>query len=166
MNNDNKKEILNGIQNQIASFDNKASILLSVVGIVFALAISFLEIFHADFFIELNCETAFWFYFIFCLLILSTVGSLTLLILAIVPRKHSGDKKYPNYYVDINDLSTDELKTLIKEYEEKDDLILEQIKINSGICCRKHTFLKFAIISLAPFIASIIAMVLMIIFTK
>ena len=46
---DNNKEILKEVQSQISFFDNKASILLSVVGIIFALTLSFLDVFHSEF---------------------------------------------------------------------------------------------------------------------
>lgn len=50
------KEILQGIQSQIGNFDNKASIFLATVGIVFALSSSFLEIFHSEWYIQLEDE--------------------------------------------------------------------------------------------------------------
>ena len=40
-----KKEILNGIYSQISSFDNKAGLLISVLGIVFGLSLNFFEVF-------------------------------------------------------------------------------------------------------------------------
>ena len=43
--NEQKQEILSGISNQISSFDNKASILISAIGILFALSLSFLDVF-------------------------------------------------------------------------------------------------------------------------
>ena len=45
MNRDEKKEILSNIQNQISAFDNKASIFLAAIGIVFALSISLFDVF-------------------------------------------------------------------------------------------------------------------------
>ena len=51
---DNNKKILEEVQSQISFFDNKASILLSVVGIIFALTLSFLDVFHSEFFMGNN----------------------------------------------------------------------------------------------------------------
>ena len=48
---DNNKKISEEVQSQISFFDNKASILLSVVGIIFALTLSFLDVFHSEFFL-------------------------------------------------------------------------------------------------------------------
>lgn len=164
MSNETKKEVLDGIQSQISSFDNKASILLTVVGIVFALAISFLEIFNQDFFKELNQISKVWFYIIFISFIVITSLLITLLILVIVPRKHKGKNKYPNFYSDIDKMQKDEFIRLIEEYETSDDLIVEQIKINSKICNRKHLFVKISTILFGPFIAILIVLVLMILF--
>ena len=42
-----KKEILNGIYAQIGSFDSKAGLLISILGIVFGLSLDFFGIFSA-----------------------------------------------------------------------------------------------------------------------
>ena len=81
-----------------------------------------------------------------------------------MPRKHNRKEKYPNYYLDIKDLSKQDLKDAIKRYSEDDDMILEQIKINAEICMKKHKCLKLGIIFFIPFIICIVAMILMTMF--
>ena len=48
---DNEGKILTGIQSQISSFDQKASILVTVFGIFFAITFIFLQLFFNDKFI-------------------------------------------------------------------------------------------------------------------
>ena len=161
---ENKKEILEGIQSQISSFDNKANILLSVVGIIFALTLSFLDVFHSEFFLGKEATFRTFYILFFICYILVTISLIILLILVILPRKHKGKEKYPNYYRDINDLSKQDLKAAIKTYSEEDDMILEQIKINAEICMNKHKCLRLGVIFFIPFIICIVAMILMTMF--
>ena len=162
--NDDNKEILNGIQAQISSFDNKASILLSVVGIVFAIALSFLDVFHSDFFIkQINCFKI-GYYIVFGAFILSTAVSIFSFAMVVLPRKHKPGTKYPNYYKDIVKMTKNELETTLKDYAEKSDLVLDQIKINSEICKKKHKWIFAGIILLIPFVLSIITLTFMTIF--
>ena len=161
---DNNKEILEGIQSQISFFDNKASILLSVVGIIFALTLSFLDVFHSEFFLGKDATFRNFYILLFICYILITLTLIIFLILVILPRKHNRNGKYPNYYLDIKDLSKQDLKDAIKRYSEEDDMILEQIKINAEICMKKHKCLKLGIIFFIPFIICIVAMILMTMF--
>lgn len=161
---DNNKEILEGIQSQISFFDNKASILLSVVGIIFALTLSFLDVFHSEFFLGKDTTFRNFYILLFICYILITLTLIIFLILVILPRKHNRKEKYPNYYLDIKDLSKQDLKDAIKRYSEDDDMILEQIKINAEICMKKHKCLKLGIIFFIPFIICIVAMILMTMF--
>ena len=85
---DDNKKILDGIQNQISSFDNKASILLSVVGIIFALTLSFLDLFHNDFYIVKNTFFKRWFSSVFVLYIVVAILIIVCFILVIVPREN------------------------------------------------------------------------------
>ena len=160
----NNKEILDGIQSQISSFDNKASILLSVVGIIFALTLSFLDVFHSEFFIGKDITFKAFYILLFICYILITISLIILLILVIFPRKHNGKEKYPNYYLDIKDLSKQDLKDAIKRYSKEEDMILEQIKINAEICMKKHKCLQLGTIFFIPFIICIVVMILMTIF--
>ena len=161
---ENNKEILEGVQSQISSFDNKAIILLSVVGIIFALTLSFLDVFHSEFFLCKHAIFRTFYILLFICYILITISLIIFLILVILPRKHNGKEKYPNYYRDINDLSKQDLKVAIKRYSKEEDLILEQIKINAEICMKKHKCLKLSIFFFIPFIVCIVAMILMTMF--
>ena len=163
-NNSNCKEILDGIQAQIASFDNKASALLSVVGIVFALALSFLDVFHEDYFIEQAKCFKIWYYILFIIFLVATFFSIFSFAMVIFPRKHRSNIKHPNYYKDIIKMTTGELETKIGDYFKKNDLILSQIKINSGICEKKHKWTITGVLSLIPFVLSIIVLTIMTIF--
>ena len=158
-----KNDILSGISNQISSFDNKASILISAIGIVFALSLSFLDVFCEDDFLlnSQNFKTVY--YTLFILFIINTIIVIGSYILVIIPRKKIGKNKYANYYNDIAELDIDDHKKydeLLEDYTKNDNLLTEQIIINSRICKTKHSFLKVGIISLIPF--SIFLLVLII----
>ncbi len=161
---DNKKEILNGVQNQIASFDQKASILLSVVGIIFAIALSFLDVFHTDHFTNQSDCFKIWYYVLFIIFIIVTAFSIFSFAMVILPRKHHVKTKYPNYYKDIVQMTEAELEEAISKYSEKSKLIIEQIKINSGICEKKHKWIFSGILTLIPFVSIIIVLTIMTIF--
>ena len=160
MNNENK-EILNGLQSQIVSFDNKASILLSVVGIIFALALSFLDVFHSGFFIEKCLRFKISYYILFGGFILATVISIFSFAMVILPRKHNRKVKYPNYYKDIVKMTKNDLENALNDYSNKNDLILDQIMINAEISEKKHKWLFVGIISLVPFVLTIVALTVM-----
>lgn len=152
--NEQKHEILSGISNQISSLDNKASILISAIGIVFALSLSFLDVFCNEDFLFKNHNFIIVYYILFILFIINTIIVIGSYILVIIPRKKIGNKKYANYYNDIAELDINDHKDyddLLEDYTKNDILITEQIIINSKICKTKHTFLKVGIISLIPF---------------
>ena len=65
--NEEKHEILSGISNQISSFDNKASILISAIGIVFALSLSFLDVFCEEKFLLKSQNFKTFYYILFIL---------------------------------------------------------------------------------------------------
>lgn len=102
MSRDEKKEILQGIQSQIGSFDNKASIFLAAVGIVFALSSSFLEIFHSEWYIQLEDGVyKGWYKGLFISFIIISFFIVLSFILVLRPRKKTINKNYANYYKDI-----------------------------------------------------------------
>lgn len=162
--NENEKDILNGVQSQISSFDNKANILLSIVGIIFALTLSFLDVFHADFYLSKSNAFKVWYTLFFILYIIITISILVSLILVIIPRSHKTKKKFFNYYKDINKMSIEEIKNSMNDSGKKEVEILEQIKINSKICTQKHYLLEFGVIMLFPFISCIAVLIMMIMF--
>jgi hypothetical protein len=152
MNRDEKKEILSNIQNQISAFDNKASIFLAAIGIVFALAISLFDVFHYDWFIETTNTFQTTFKVLYCAFIVNSIILLSMYVLVLLPRKHNENKLYANYYKDVSLCERDKLNELFNEYSKNDDLLLDQIKINANICARKHRFLNAGIILFIPFI--------------
>ena len=161
--NEEKHEILSGISNQISSFDNKASILISAIGILFALSLSFLDVFCEEKFLLKSPIFKTFYYILFILFIFNTIIVIGSYILVIIPRKKIGNKKYANYYNDIAELNIDDHEKydyLLENYTKNDKLLTEQIIINSKICKNKHKFLKNGIISLIPF--SILLLVLIV----
>lgn len=155
MNENNKEEnILDKINNQILSFDNKASILISAIGIVFALSLTFFDVIFEKDFLE-KCKNLKLFYkILFVLFIINGIIAIFLYIAVIIPRKKIGNNKYANYYNDIAKLNIENYKEyneILNDYTKDNHLVIEQIIINSKICKTKHLFLKSGIISLIPF---------------
>lgn len=147
-----KKEVLNGIYAQIGSFDNKAGLLISVLGIVFGLSLDFFGIFSKcsflcleSVFLKIICYIAFG---IYCLSFLFSIFSF---VLVIIPRSHKIKNNNVNYYKDICNMSETEFEKSFEEYCESDSITTNQIFINSQICNKKHLFLKAGIYGLIPF---------------
>ena len=159
-----QKDILEQIQSQISIFDNKASILLSVVGIMFALSLSFLDVFHAEFFINQSASYHKWYYVLFSMFILSAMVSIASLVSVIVPRKNNTGKKYPNYYYDIAGMTKEEITTMLfntTNENKTSDSMLGQILINSRICKKKHIATQIGAFSLIPFVLFISILTIM-----
>lgn len=140
------KELLDGITNQISSFDNKAGILISVVGILFAFSFSVLEVFtyvksHNMF----VCLSVFY-----CAFVVSTFVTIFLAVMVIVPRVNKLDKVNVNYYRDIVEMNYESFSVNRDNFFTKDDVLFSQIKMNSTICNRKHKFLLASLVSLIP----------------
>ena len=158
-----EENILDSIYSQISSFDNKASILVSIVGIVFALILNFLDVFSGESFntIETNVKITYYFLFIlFCLVALLTIFSF---IMVIFPRKHKDAIHAPNYYRNIAQTDEEQYKQDLDKYLDTDDII-KQIKINADICNKKHFWLKVGIILLIPFALIMFSLILLTIF--
>lgn len=148
-----KETILSGINSQISSFDNKASILISAIGIIFAVSLFFLDVFNGEEFSTKNYSYKVAYYILFLLFTLNTIASIGSYILVIIPRKKLGDNEYANYYSDIAKLNINEYEKyndLLENYTKDDLLLTEQIIINSKICKFKHRWLKIGIILLIP----------------
>jgi len=159
---DNKyeKEILGIIYNQINSFDNKAGIILSVVGIASAFFISFLEIFTSTIFINAvpNLKIAYIVFFI--LFVISAFEVVTCFILVVFPRASKSSIKTPSYYKSIVKMN---IKDLAKEIGQIDSnqQILSQIKENAIICSKKHKCLLVGIISMIPYAALLLTLIIL-----
>ena len=157
-NRNEKKEILNGIFNQIASFDNKANILIQVMGIVFAISISFLTVASDEVFKLKGDVIKICYNVLFILFTINMIIAVLLFILVIFPRKHRDNITYANYYYDIYSLSKEEFNSAFNEYIKDDNRLSEQIIINASVCRYKHRYLTLGIIALIP--ASILLLTL------
>ena len=161
MNNDNKKEILTGIYSQISSFDNKASILISVIGIVFALLLDFTDVFSSNEFVNTqNNLIKFTFYLSFVVFCISAIFSIFCNIMVIKPRSHKKNQKYINFYKDISKMSKEEFKEIING-KNSDNYIEDQIMINARICNKKDLWLKTGLYGLIPFSSSLMSMIIL-----
>ena len=164
MDREEKKEILQGVQNQIGSFDNKASIFLAAVGIVFALATSFMDVFHDQWYIDLNDEVfKNWYRGLFISFVAVSLIIIVAFILVLWPRKKTINKMYGNYYDDIANSNRDDLNLMLDSFSKDDELLIDQIKINSDICKTKHKYLVCGIVLLLPFIGLLSTLILMIV---
>ena len=137
--------------------------MLICLTILFALSLSFLDIFCEEKFLLKSQNFKTVYYTLFILFIINTIIVIGSYILVIIPRKKIGNNKYANYYNDIAELDIDdheEYDDLLENYTKNDKLLTEQIIINSKICKNKHKFLKIGIISLIPF--SILLLVLIV----
>lgn len=142
------------IKEQIDKFDNKANILIAMVGIVFAISLSILDVFRvfetitASYILLLIFTSL---YFIsFCL-------EMFFLIMVIYPRrKKNKDKRSLSYYIDVSSMTDEEIYMCIdsKEYSSE----IDQLKINAKICTIKHKFLVNAIWTLIPLFLFVLAM--------
>ena len=121
-----KKEILNNLLSQINAFDSKASILVTAVGVVFALVSSFLLDTNLSIWQnELAIEVTYKILFLIFLLIAFTV--MFCMVMVILPRRRKDDGKlYPNYYLDITKIENHSKYRLILkdnfyfEFEDKE----------------------------------------------
>ena len=153
MSRDEKKEILKGIQDQIASFDNKASIFLAAFGIVFALTSTILDNFHSEWFIQMDSYAyTVWFKVLFVLIIVISIFVFLSFALVLFPRKKNISNIYGNYYSDIANSRRDDINEMLNNYATNDELLIDQIKINSDICKRKHCFLEIGMMFLILFV--------------
>ena len=166
-----KREIFNEIESQINKMDNKAGILISAVGIVFALTIDLLSIFSKS---EVSIYYKMFSYIFLGIYLLSFLVSMSFFILTIIPRKKKGyddEKVNINYYYDLSDIQCENIDDEVKrnqvfdnELEEEaktDHVLTNQIFINAEICRRKHDTLFYGIITLIPFVLSMIGLIVL-----
>lgn len=149
-----KKEILNNILSQINAFDSKASILVTGVGVVFALVSSFL----------LGSNLSIWqnessigivYKILFLLFLLISLTVMLCMVMVILPRRRKDDGKlYPNYYLDITKIEKEKLDDAIKKID-----IDGQIKINAMICTKKEIWFRRGILLLIPFALILIILI-------
>ena len=153
------QRILDGVQSQISAFDSKAGILISVIGIVFALSLSMLDVFPnltnvtiqyvvlaVTYGLSLLCELA----AIFCS------------IMVVFPRSHKEIKPCNvNYYMDLSQMDYEAFKTAKSNFFSREETIFRQIETNAKIAKRKHYWLKASIICLIPLAITLITSIIM-----
>ena len=140
-----KNGILNNIYSQIAAFDKKASILIAVVSIasaVFLPLVGILGIFGLFNYNPASAIIKTWLPILIVVLCCISFLAITSFVLAIVPRKKLGQAIYANYYKDISRMNFDEYEAYFKVFTENDDLLTNQIIVNSVIASKKHFWLK------------------------
>lgn len=146
------------IQEQISKFDNKASILLTVVGIIFALSLGILDVFNQfpqdimtpkqqiKYCILIGCSILYF---------LAFAVEIVFLILVVYPRKKKGGTISINYYLDIASLTDNQIINLLQINDDEElTAYVDQIKVNAEICKLKHRYLTFAIWFLIPLFVS------------
>lgn len=162
-----KLEILQGVQNQISSFDNKASILVSLVGIVFALSLNFLDLF-SKFNLEKLSEAEkgkfICVFIIFIAYILSFLVVIISLLFVIIPRTHKKEKINVNYYGDIACMDNKIFQENCEKFYSDNEILFNQIKVNSCICIKKHLFLRNGVFASIVFTILMAALVIISIF--
>ena len=149
-----KKEILSNLLSQINAFDSKASILVTGVGVVFALVSSFLL--ESNLFVwqsESSIETVYK--VLFLLFLLTSLAVMCCMVMVILPIRRKDDGKlYPNYYLDITKIEKEKLDEAIRKID-----IDGQIKINASICAKKEIWFRRGILLLIPFALILIILI-------
>ena len=153
--------ILTDLKTQIVSFDQKSGILLSAVGIVYALLLDFFLVFSNDWFTKSeSCAKQFAFVFFFIMIGFGLL-SIVFFVLTIFPRRRKKDgEKHPNYYGDIVKMDENELTKKLTEFENDEKYLEKQIIANAKICEKKHVFIVLGIVSLIPYAFSIIGLLI------
>lgn len=160
--NESKKISLEIILNQIISFDNKASTIISILGIVFALSFTVIELIITK---SYNSKIViFVFFFLF---LLSVIISLLFAILTLFPRKRKGMKnnKSLTYYDDLKRMTEREYEELFCD-SKNCTISFEQINQNAKICSYKHLMLKLSFFSMIPIAIFFLLTTIFIIFYK
>ncbi len=149
-----KKEILNNLLSQINAFDSKASILVTAVGVVFALVSSFLL--GSNLYVWQNeSPIGIVYKILFLLFLLTSLAVMFCMVMVILPRRRKDDGKlYPNYYLDITKIEKEKLDEAIRKID-----IDSQIKINATICTKKEIWFRRGILLLIPFALILIILI-------
>lgn len=163
---ENNKRILEGVLNQINSFDSKAGILISIMSIVFGLSLTLLEFLKSD---ELSsCQYIAFSIFYFAFMV-SMIISIFFSVLVIIPRerKKNASKDNINYYMDLSEMEFNDFIENSKKFSNIDDrTFFNQIKTNANICTRKHKFLRLSIFAMIPAALLMIILILLVIHFK
>lgn len=159
MYNNNTKNSLECIQKSIASFDNKATSLLTAVGIIFSFSLLSLDTLDGK-------ELSVWFYISAGLYLLSFLVSIVCLILVIVPRgknKKEKEIKCNLYQRDVYESLDDKNFKDFIEKESADEVILSQVRSCVRIAHIKELFLLIATIAIISMAIALNAVILLLI---
>lgn len=156
---DKYKESLFAVQSTIANYDNKASALLTAVGIVFGFSLfSVQELSNKTDILKVLCC-------IFGVLyLLAFVTSIILLVLIVFPRRRNKKEKenkvdYPLYTEDLYEhLNKGDIDTFVKD-GNKDDAVLVQIRVCTRIAHTKEKLLRAAVGFIIAFAICLVALV-------
>jgi hypothetical protein len=129
------KDILFDIKQQIVQFDNKASIMIGIVGISFGVTTSLIGTFSSFEWENTLSIIEFVLIILFSIFFLATTS---LLVGVIAPKKNKS--KSFLYYGGITKISENELMLKLSKSSNKE--LISQIKINGDICNKKHILLR------------------------
>jgi len=143
-----KRLSLELILNQITSFDNKASIIVSILGIVFALSFTVIDVISSK-----SDQIKPYIFSSFLFFLISIIVALTFSVLVLFPKNRKGkfNQKSLTYYKDLKDITNDEYIRLFKD-NGNCGISIEQINQNARICSFKHLMLKISIILMIPMV--------------
>ena len=176
-----KEQIFCEIENQINKMDSKAGMLISALGIVFALTTDLFSIYSIEKFNDFSVSFKAFCFVVTGLYCLSFVFSMFMFIIAILPRTNKKQKKqnnedfHVNYYYDLSNklrlasknknINISELFNKAIESEIKDGRtsLENQIFTNADICRKKHDKIVMGIVGLIPFVISMIGLIVLMI---
>ena len=150
---------MSAVQNTIASYDNKAGVLLAALGIVFGFSLFSVQ--------ELSGKTGSTQIVIFVfgiLYLLAFVASIIFLVLIVYPRTRNKEEKkrkidHSLYFIDLYEHSLKgDLDVFVKK-GNNDEALLQQIEVCSRIANTKEKLLKASVISITVFTLCLVALV-------
>jgi hypothetical protein len=146
-----KEDLLSSIKEQINSFDNKAEILLAVIGVLFGLSITAITSLDQVSDAAKGSGYFIWFLVFASLFAASSIFSVTLTLLVIYPRKKKKPTEFDScYYMDIA-MNHERFSQAIKDPIDNDSSVERQIIANADVCAKKHKFFAASVWSLVPF---------------
>lgn len=176
-----KEQIFCEIENQINKMDSKAGMLISALGIVFALTTDLFSIYSSEKFNDFSVSFKVFCFVVTGLYCLSFVFSMFMFISAILPRTNKKQKKlnnedfHVNYYYDLSNklrlasknknINKTELfnKAIESEINDGQTNLENQIFTNADICRKKHDKIVMGIVGLIPFVISMIGLIILMI---
>lgn len=161
--------ILANVQESIRSFDKKAGILVSIIGIVFGLSLTFLSFYpnmhnlliehyinQSIFDYRTLIFSIFYGIYFACSLI-----SILLCLSVFYPHKNkkNADQVNINYYRDLANMDFEQYEENKHNWLNDQEIIWKQISVNAKICKRKHLMLQLSIISFVFHLVLFVALV-------